>query len=429
MANLRKLGTCFVIGIMVTGLLLGGASCKGGETTTPPSSHPDVRVIPQAQEAAMQTLSKDDLAFALDLYKQLGKQEKGNLFFSPYSLSIALAMTYAGASGETAAQMAKALHFSLPQPELHQAYHALSEKLQKAGRQSKCQLNIANALWGQKGYEFLPSFLKVTSRYYGGGLRQVDFGQPKQAVDTINKWVEDQTKQRIKNLLKPTDVNALTRLVLTNAIYFKGEWSKAFEPDDTSTAPFYLEPGKTVQVKLMYQKEHFPYYQGKGFQALELPYGKGDLVMLVLLPDKEKGLGFIEQQFTPEFVAQVEKGLEEREVEVWLPKFKLEQRFSLPPVLEALGMKDAFDPGKADLSGMDGTKNLYISDVLHKAFVKVDEQGTEAAASTAVVVAMKAMPIDRLPRFRADHPFAFAIMHKATHTVLFLGRLVKPEAV
>jgi len=364
--------------------------------------------------------------FALELYGQLRSKE-GNLFCSPFSISTALAMTSAGARGDTLAQMEKVLH--LPdQKRLHPALAALLKQANGSGSAKKrgYQLSTANALWGQKGYPFLADFLKLNKKYYGAGLRHVDFsGGTETDRKTINAWVQKQTQDKIKDLLKRGVLTSDTRLVLTNAIYFKGDWASQFKKDRTRPEPFHLAAGKTVKVPLMHQKQTFGYHDGGSFQALEMPYVGKDLSMVVLLPKKVDGLADLEKSLTPANLGRWLKGLRSKEVQVALPRFKMTSAFQLKETLSSLGMPLAFSR-RADFSGINGGKEpLFISAVVHKAFVDVNEQGTEAAAATGVVVGTTSARVT--PEFRADRPFVFLIRDKRSDSVLFLGRVVNPR--
>lgn len=361
--------------------------------------------------------------FAFDLYQKLGADSKGeNIFLSPLSISTALAMTYAGARGETEKQMAQALHFSLPQQQLHAAFSELQASLQKS---KDYELAIANRLWGQKGYPFSKDFLKFVDSQYQGGFEEVDYlRDPQGSRKMINRWVEERTKEKIKDLLASEDITALTRLVLTNAIYFKGSWRASFDPKRTIQADFQLENGKATPAFLMSQTAKFKYLNADALELLELPYAGDRLSMLVLLPEKGTQLSKVEQMLTPENLRTWRTSMEEVRVRVLLPKFKTETRFVLNDPLIELGMKDAFDEKLADFSGIMGKKDLYISKVIHKAFIDVYEEGTEAAAATAVIMSTKSMSIE--PVFRADHPFIFLILDNQSGSILFLGRLMKP---
>ena len=374
-------------------------------------------------------------AFALDLYAQL-KNNEGNLFYSPYSISTALAMTYAGVKGQTAEQMADTLNFPKCKgndspgwmrttEQFHKAFGRVIDRLNQQGQKGDYQLSIANALWGQKDYRFLDSFIQLNSKHYKAGLENVDFvNETEKARVKINQWVEDKTNEKIKNLIPQGTLNALTRLVLTNAIYFKGNWAEQFDKDMTKNADFFVSSDKTVTAPLMYQKEDFKYGQSDTLQLLELTYKGEDLSMLILLPKEKDGLADMEKELTTRNLAEWQKKMHKQEVEVFLPKFKMTSQFSLAETLEKMGMPDAFDVGKADFSGMTGNKDLFISAVLHKAFVEVNEEGTEAAAATGVMMSLS-MALEQ-PVFRADHPFVFIIKDNNTGSILFVGRVVDP---
>lgn len=371
---------------------------------------------------------KGNTAFALDLYEAL-RGEKGNLFFSPMSVSAALGMTYAGARGKTAQEMTTALHFPSRGSNLHTALGRLLKDIEKTAGAKGCQLNIANALWGQSGHAFLDNFLNMVQDNYGAGLKQVDFvGATEASRRTINKWVAGKTRQKIRNLIPQGALDAMTRLVLTNAIYFKGDWATQFDKRLTKNAPFRLSADKSrsVMAPMMRMRKtgEFPYMSGKGFQALELPY-KGDaLSMVIFLPNEVEGYSEFEKTLTPENLDRWLKSLRERKVVVSLPRFRMTIRFELSDTLKKMGMPLAFNSGKADFSGMDGTKSLFISKVIHKAFVDVNEKGTEAAAATAI--AMKLGEAPATPVFRADHPFIFLIRDRKSGSIIFIGRVVNP---
>jgi serpin B len=365
-------------------------------------------------------------AFALEMYAQFGKKE-GNLFFSPYSISSALAMTSAGARGETLAEMEKALRFP-PQEKLHPAFAALRADLNEAARGKEAfQLSTANRLWGQKGYPFKPEFLKLTADHYGAGLEEVDFVRATEAARrTINAWVEKETQDKIKELLQPNVVTSNTRLVLTNAIYFKGTWVNQFKKDQTREEPFFAADGKQTKAQMMNQTGRFPYAETADAQVLALPYRNGPMRMVVILPKKKGGLADVEKALSADKLAALDK-LAYHQVEVALPKFKFTRDFDLIPELKALGMKRAFTPA-ADLSGLGGSPGeLFITAVVHKAFVDVNEEGTEAAAATAVVVGKNGPGPGPAKAFRADHPFLFAVTDARSGSVLFLGRVSDPS--
>ena len=365
--------------------------------------------------------------FAFDLYKEL-KGEDGNLFFSPYSISTALAMTYAGARGNTATEMAEVLHFDLGQDSLHNAFGELGDQISAVEESGDVQLSIANALWLEEEYVFLDEYLSLVGANYSAAFETVDFkNSSEEARLQINGWVEDKTNDKIKDLLEPYMVDSLTRLVLTNAIYFKGDWLEGFKKSNTKDKVFWFSEEDSVSVPLMYQQDSFEYMENDFLQVLELPYKGEDVSMVVLLPKEKEGLSRLEEMLSIENLNKWILGLEKRKIRVFLPKFKMESKFELKDKLSLMGMLDAFGD-KANFSGMDGTELLYISKVIHKAFVDVDEKGTEAVAATAVVMTKSMAMISEPPQpvFLADHPFMFLIREKSTESILFLGRVVNP---
>jgi len=376
-------------------------------------------------------LIKGNNQFALDLYGKL-KEKEGNLFFSPYSISTALAMTYGGARATTAEAMAKTLHFTLDSKELHPAFAALIQEINGAPKvdpkKRGYQLSTANALWAQKGYPFLPEYLRLTKDNYGAGVEEVDFARAtEEARKTINNWVEKETHDKIKDMLKRGMLTPVTRLVLTNAIYFKGDWASQFKKDQTREDTFHLSGGKTIKTALMHQTRKFGYAENDAHQTLEMPYVGEHLSMVVLLPRKVDGLPALEKALAADNFAAGLARLQQQEVIVTLPKFKTTSEFSLKETLSALGMGIAFDGG-ADFSGMNGGKeSLSISAVIHKAFVDVNEEGTEAAAATGVILDNSPREPPPVPVFRADRPFVFLIRDARSNSILFLGRINHPQ--
>ena len=386
------------------------------------------------EESGKSMVIQGNNTFALALYARL-QGEDGNLFFSPYSISTALAMTYAGARGRTAAQMADVLHFpvgtkpaGLNPRQLASEFGKLIKGLNAKGKEGAYELSVANALWGQKGYGFLTEFLQLVEKHYDSRLNQVDFvGATEKARQTINAWVEKKTNDKIKNLIPKGILDSMTRLVLTNAIYFKGNWARQFEEDRTHEAPFTLTDGQKVDVAMMNQTANFSYMETEALQGLELPYVNDELSMIVLLPKELDGLGALEKSLTLDNLSEWFGKVQKREVVVSIPKFKLTSQFSLAAVLKAMGMTDAFS-GNADFSGMNGRRDLAISAVIHKAYVDVNEEGTEAAAATAVTMRLTSMaPGPRPPVFRADHPFLFLIRDNQSGSLLFIGRVMNPK--
>ena len=363
--------------------------------------------------------------FALTLYHQIAAKD-GNLFFSPYSISNALAMTYAGARGNTAAEMKTTLRFNLAADRLPPAFCKLIAQLDDDGKPHPFQLTVANRLWGQKDYGFLSEFTKIGKEYYRAGLEEVDFARSAEvARKTINAWVEKKTRDKIKDLIPPDALDDTTRLVLTNAIYFKGAWLHQFDPRATKSAPFHLTNGETIDTPTMRITRTLPFASHDSFLMLQLPYEGQGQSMIVLLPKKKDGLGELEKQLNATTLSKWLQKLSTQEVDVKLPKFKVTAEVTLNDILKQMGMKDAFTPGKADFSGMTTRESLYISAVLHKAFVDVNEAGTEAAAATAVIIKTVLEPPPPTP-FHADHPFVYLIRDNATGSILFAGRLADP---
>ncbi len=398
--------------------------------------------------------------FALQLYQKL-QDDKGNLFFSPYSIATALAMTYAGARGATQEQMAQVLslptakHVAQPpsageqrvtpggggataagtlqsrepmsQEQLAQVFGNVIKDLNTRGGGDKYELRIANALWGQKDYKFLPAFVGLVEKQYGGTLRNVDFvTAAEQARQMINAWVAKQTNDKIKDLIGPGVLDAMTRLVLTNAIYFKGNWASQFEKDQTQDQPFTLLEGTNVQAPMMNQQTRFGYAETDMLQVLDMPYRGDELSMVVLLPKKMDGIKGLEQDLTAESLSKWLGAIRRRQVIVSVPKFKMTSKFSLAQVLQSMGMADAFTD-QADFTGMTARRELFLSAVIHQAYVDVNEEGTEAAAATGAVVGVTSIGPGTTPVFRADHPFLFLIRDKTTGSILFLGRVMNPQ--
>lgn len=360
--------------------------------------------------------------FAFDLYSKY-KSKEDNVFFSPYSISTALAMTYEGARGRTAEEMQSVFRFPEDDDIRRPAFARIYNEINKKDR--KYKLHTANALWAQRDYQFLDEYFSTTERYYGGKVASLDFArETEKSRQIINTWVEDQTNNKIKDLIPPRVIDPLTRLVLTNAVYFKGTWVLQFDKSKTREADFKVSPTKTVKAQMMSltgEKAKFNYAETEELQILEMPYEGEELSMLVLLP-KEDTLDKLEQHLNVEKLEEWRGMLQERKIDVYMPKFKFETGYFMAQDLLEMGMPSAFT-GAADLSGMTGRRDLFISEVIHQALVEVNEEGTEAAAATAIVMA-KAVFISNI--FRADHPFIFMIQQKDTGNILFLGRVMDP---
>lgn len=387
-------------------------------------------LVPVSAGYATETLmsaAADNSAFAFDIF-QILKQKGGNLFFSPYSVSSALAMTYGGARGNTALQMQEAMRFTRGQEGTHKAFAELGSLLGNIQSKGAVELAVANSIWPQTGYGFLPEYTALLKKFYGVEITPVDYANaPEPSRKRINKWVEVKTREKIKDLIPEGSIDPLTRLVLVNAIYFKGDWEEQFDPDDTVEAPFFVTPEKSIEASLMTRTGDYGYSDMGDLQILELPYAGRDLSMVVILPGPGRSISDLEKKITIENFFLWKQGMSEKEVEVFLPRFRITWgSFSLVEALKSLGMVDAFSDTKADLSGMDGSPDLYITDVLHKAFIDVNEEGTEAAAATAVIVGLKSIPAP--PEvFRADRPFIFIIQENSTGSILFMGRVSDPS--
>ena len=415
--------------MLIAIMLFGLVACAQPVSSEVLQSDKQRVTSPVATQAGLATLVDGNSAFAFGLYQAL-READGNLFYSPYSISLALAMTYAGARGETEKQMTDTLHFDLLQNRLHPAFNNLDLELGRRGQGAKgkdgegFRLHIVNAIWGQKDFKFLPEFLDLLAENYGAGLRTLDFMKAsEQSRIIINKWVSDQTEERIKDLIPQGTIDELTRLVLTNAIYFNAAWQYSFEEDATSNSAFYLLNGDKITVPMMRQAESFGYAEGDGYQVVELPYDGRELSMLVLLPQTNR-FELFEESLNAQRVDDIMKNLNTREVVLTMPKFEFESSFGLKKTLTAMGMPVAFSAG-ADFSGMTGNPDLFIGEVLHKAFVSVDEAGTEAAAATAVIMELTAMPGEPV-EVTIDRPFIFLIRDIESATILFIGRVVNP---
>ena len=414
------------------GLSVALTGCGDGAPKIDTVKSPVQRVAdPQVTDADRATLASDNAAFAFDVYKQL-ILTNNNLIFSPASISIALAMTYAGAAGATATEMAQTLHFSLPPAQLHPAFNALDQTLTsrgqgKLGADGKpMQVDIVNALWAEKTYTFRSDFLDTLAANYGAGVNLLDFiNAPEPSRVTINSWVADQTNDKIQDLLPSGSVDSSTKLVLTNAVYFNAAWKTPFDPNNTHDGSFTLLDGSTVTATFM--GADLPSalaVQGTNFVAAALPYADANLSLLVVVPDAGQ-FSQVESSLDSTALATLVAGLTSQQVILVLPRFKIDTGAALKDILTALGMTSAFDPGTADFSGMDSTRNLFISEVVHKAFIDVAEKGTEAAAATGVIMAGSAAPTGLL--INANRPFLYFLRDQPTGAILFMGRVLDPS--
>ena len=417
-------------------------ACKGGspadDTGSPALDPPGEEVAsslsrdmsPDVDAATLAAHTASMRAFAFDLIHQVAGGD--NLFTSPLSITSALAMTYAGAQGDTETQMASAMHFDLPEPALHQANNALDLAL--TGRQDEVdpdeggvpfQLSIVNQLFGQTGYPFEADFLDTLALNYGAGLRLWDFVTDAEGGRlAINGWVEDVTEERIKDLLPPGSLSSNTKLVLVNAIYFKASWTVPFAKSLTEEEAFTTLAGASVTVPTMHGAVESAYGEGDGYAIADVPFVGDQLVMTVLVPEAGR-FEEIRAAMNQETWDAAVDGMGEYEVVLALPRFSFSSAIELSSTLLALGMTDAFDPMVADFSGMSTASDLYISAVYHQAFIAVDEIGAEAAAATAVVMEDSAAPESRT--LTVDRPFLFSIRDRPTGALLFLGQVVDPS--
>jgi len=416
--------------LLLPAFLLG--ACGGGTSTFSPGQEvkSDKQRLAEPPGDDVPELVAGNTQFAIDVYKKLAADpDNKNVFFSPYSISVALAMTWAGAREQTESQMAQTLHFTLSQDKLHPAFDWLDLTLNSRGQGAQgsdgepFRLHVVNRLFGQTGYQFLQPFLDTLAVYYGAGLYLLDFmSDPEAGRLVINDWVAGQTEDRIKDLIPPPAITVNTKLVLVNAIYFNAKWKEVFNDKLTADGAFTLLDGNTVTVPMMVHENPQPYAAGSGWQAVEIPYDGDELSMVIVVPDDLAGF---EDGLDAGKLAGIFSALGNDSVTLSMPRFSIEgATFSVKKVLTDLGMADAFVLGAADFSGMDGTHNLYISDVLHQAFVAVNEYGTEAAAATAVVMNDFGVP----NHLDVNRPFIFFIRDLQTDTVLFIGRVLDPSA-
>ena len=427
----RSIPATCVLSALLSATLAGcgdGTSAPGFDT----ASSPVQRIVdPQVPTADATTLASDNAAFAFDVYKQLVLTNT-NLVFSPASISIALAMTYAGAAGTTATEMAQTLHFSLPPDRLHPAFNALDQALASRGQGysgadgGPMQVNIVNALWAEKTYAFRSDFLDTLAANYGAGVNLLDFiNAPEPSRVTINTWVANQTNNKIQDLLPSGSVDSSTRLVLTDAVYLNAAWKSPFDPNDTYDGSFTLFDGSSVTVKFMNAEDSIlPAVQGTNFVAASLPYADDRLSLVIVVPDAGQ-FSQVESSLDSTALATLVAGLTSQQVILSLPRFKIETGADLVDLLKAMGMTSAFISGVADFSGMDGTQNLFIGSVVHKAFIDVAERGTEAAAATGVVMSKASLPMGLT--VRADRPFLYFLRDQPTGAILFMGRVLDPS--
>lgn len=411
---------------MIFNLLI---SACGGTQANITQSNINRNKNPSTRENDIKILVDGNNSFALNIYQSL-RAQSGNLILSPFSISLALAMTYAGAHGETESQMAQTLHF-LPQEQLHPSFNQLDLNLQKENinsnkEQEPLQIKIANSIWAEQTFGFLKEFLDTLALNYGAGIYLSDFiNNAEPTRQEINNWVSDKTQEKIQNLIPEGSLNPDTRMVLVNAIYFKADWLDQFDAEDTFNHPFNLLDGTQVDVPMMSQGMYIPYIQEDGYQAIQLPYAGETVVMNIIIPDEGK-FEEVESSLNYEMLTDIFGNMNQTSMFLRMPKFQFESAFSLSDVLKELGMTNAFDRNKADFSGMTGKKDLFISEVIHKAFVAVDEEGTEAAAATAVIMETTGAAMYDMTLV-IDHPFIFLIRDLESGQILFIGRVLNPQ--
>ena len=378
-----------------------------------------------ARQSGPESIARGNNMFAFDLYQRVAAKESGNLFFSPFSISTALAMTYAGANGQTASEMAKTMRFGPNEPDFHYAYGSYLNALEDNAK-GNIQLRIANRLWGEKTYKLRDDFVALNKRAYDSPLKPMDFiNSPDGSRTSINTWVADKTEQRIKDLIPEGIITTDTRLVLTNAIYFKADWLYQFKTKKTKEKKFTLADGEKIKVPFMHFKGAFDFYRNEKYKAIKLPYKGSKQSMVVVLPKEGVALSEIEHTIDLNMFMYLEGY--KPDVELALPKFKATLPLSLNGYLQEMGMQQAFT-NAADFSKMSDGQALMISDVIHKAFIEVNEEGTEAAAATAVVMVLTSTnaPDPKPETFIADHPFLFYIIDDQTGAILFMGRIMNP---
>ena len=413
--------------------IFGALAALAAVACDPPAAKTaETRPDAAGKETTLAHVASENNRFALELYQKL-RVGNGNILASPYGISTAFALAYPAARGKTAAELARAFHFGACDADTFTALGALFKTINDAGKDGSFQLSTANALWGQEGVALLPDYLKTVEDHFGAGLRRVDFkSNPEAARLVINQWIEAQTRDKIKDLLKKGDLNQATRLVLTNAVYMKAAWAEPFNKPLTHDEPFHLTLETKPTVPTMHRTGDYNYYEGGSFAAVEIPYALHALSMIVILPTIKPtsttsgyaALANTENALTLDWLPK----LRGSKVELALPRFKFENRFALKSTLAALGVVDAFQYNDADFSGMTGRKDFWIDEAVHQTYIDCNEEGTEAAAATAIMMRSAAMMVPKPPiPFHADHPFLFLIRENTTGCILFIGRVVNPR--
>jgi serpin B len=399
------------------------SQCKSAKEPVTDKSKPEPEITVGAVPDSL--LIRGNTAFALDLYSYIRSDSK-NVFFSPYSISTALAMTYAGARGESESQMSKVMHFDPKQSQFHPRYHSLINYISGLNQGDSLTLTTAQAMFAQKDFPFLENYINLVKLNYSAGLEMVDFkANVEQARQYINTWVAQHTNNRIENLIAQGMINELARLVLVNTIYFKASWNKAFNPADNTTGSFFITPEHPVKAMFMNREAEFLYKEETGLQVLSIPYIDSTMTMTIFLPQDVSAMEKTEQKLkSPEDLKSLIGGMSMKKVNISIPRFKMNSEFELSDVLKKMGMPHPFSD-QADFSGMTGKKDLLIDKVIHKAFIEVSEKGTEASAATAVIIRLKS---NIVTRFIANRPFLFVITDTRYNNLLFMGRLNNPVA-
>ncbi len=412
-----------IVAVICVSLMLTG--CKSQKKATETSQVP-------LSEVTTSLLAESYNRFALDLFREVqGNSE--NIIFSPYSISTVLAMCYSGAGGETATEMAEVLYFppkgEISQNNIDPAVKILNDKILSSDTLEGTEINLANAIWAQEGFGFLPAYIENIEKWYDAPMTEMDFlndASREEARQEINGWVEENTRQKIKDLISQGVLDASTRMVLTNAIYFNGQWQWSFEKNMTRPSLFHMNSAQSDMIDFMHMNKAIPYYEDEDVQAIKLPYKQGRMSMMIILPGKLEGWELLSRLIDYERLLKMESGFETKEVSLSLPKFSFEMKTNLSKELSSMGMEKAFGMG-ADFSGMNGKLDLYIDEVIHKAFIEVSENGTEAAAATGAVISLKSALRDEPEVFNADHPFLYLIRDHETGSIIFMGRFVKPS--
>jgi len=366
--------------------------------------------------------------FPFDMYRELASRE-GNIFFSPYSISAALTMTYIGARGETATEMANVLRFAGYEDRIHHVNWMFQNRFDDIP-ETQGIIEIANRLWLERSYELLPEFVTAVERHYGAGVETVDFiTATEEARIIINNWVAENTRDKIKDILQQGDIDSLTRLVLTNAIYFNSNWLHQFDKAHTRDLPFYTGQNQYITTPMMSRTGSFRYSENADLQWIKIPYTIPNLSMLIFLPRENETftqIGELENKLTSDYFLELINQMVYTQISLSMPRFRDEQRYTLPAELSRLGMPLAFS-GNADFSGIFGSRDLFIGNVIHQSFIEVDEEGTEAAAATAVIISRTSMIIEDEPKvFNANRPFIYMLFDEITDVILFMGRLERP---